>query len=367
MPVLAVIPSDPMAAYEAVGCHVWAEGYYNPGKFFDKVFLFSPLEKHAITQYGMETIPTKPRELAWRVREHGVEIVRAYGGYWACDMACGNKTRGVPVVVSVHDTNPDELHDSIRRADYVFCMSEAVRDLVLARHPRPERVWILPNRYDKRIMRPMPGENFADLDAEHPFRYRLLCVGRLSHQKNQDNLIRALALLGPDYGCLFVGRNDPAELRGLAESLGVASRCHFIESVRNDLLAHYYNWADCMITPSRWEGFGIVFVEALASGGVVITSNIKPMNEYITHEKNGLLVDAYEDPEALAAAVRRACEDKALAARLRAAGPLSVERFERERVDALEVNYYQRILEEKKVAPLEQGILGRLWSVIRGR
>ena len=38
---------------------------------------------------------------------------RAYGGYWPCDMACGHKARGgggVPVVVSVHDTNPAELH-----------------------------------------------------------------------------------------------------------------------------------------------------------------------------------------------------------------------------------------------------------------
>ena len=347
MAVLSVIPSDPMSAYEAVGCHVWAEAYYNPEKFFEKVYLFSPLEKENIIQYGMRTIPTQPKELKGKIRLHKPDLVRAYGGYWACDMACRNKVGGTPVVVSVHDTNPDELYDSIRRADYVFCMSQAVRDLVLTKFPDPDRVWILPNRYDREVMRPLPEEDFSDLDAEHPWRYRLLCVGRLSEQKNQDNLIEALALLGPEYGCVFVGRNDPSVYKEQALRKGVASRCRFVESVRNDHLARYYNWADAMVTPSRWEGFGIVFIEALACGAVVVSSDVRPMSEYIQHGENGLLVDRYEDPEALAASIELACTDQDLRARFRERAPGSVERFERRRVDALEVAYYRRILAER--------------------
>ena len=358
---LAVIPSDPMSAYEAVGCHVWAERYYNPGKHFERVLLLSPHEESEVVQYGMETIPTRPRELKRRIAEHGVNLVRAYGSYWACDMACKNKVRGVPVVVSVHDTNPDELYDSISRADYVLCMSEAVRELVLTKFPRPDRAWILPNRYDRDVMRPLEGEDFSDLDAEFPWRRKLLCVGRISEQKNQDTMIRALAVLGPEYGCVFVGRNDTTPLRALADDLGVADQCRFVESVRNDLLARYYNWVDAMVTPSRWEGFGIVFIEALASGAVVVTSNVRPMSDYITHEDNGLLVDEYDDPEALAAMVRRACEDDALRRRLRERAPASVERFERKRVDALEVSYYKRVLTER-VDSRPRGWLRRIFS-----
>ncbi|MFP4380624.1 MAG: glycosyltransferase [Candidatus Sumerlaeia bacterium] len=357
MTTLAVIPSDPMSAYEAVGCHVWAEAYYNPGNAFDKVFLFSPLEKEAKFQYGMETIPTKPGQLPGRIRENAVDIVRAYGGYWACDMACKNKVKGIPVVVSVHDTNPDELYNSVAKADYVFCMSRAVRELVLTKFPHEERVWILPNRYDARVMRPMPEEDFSDLDAEYPWKYKLLCVGRLAEQKNQDNLIRALKILGPDYGCIFVGRNDPSELQKLANEEGVADQCRFVESIRNDLLPRYYNWCDAMVTPSRWEGFGIVFIEALASGAIVVTSNVGPMNEYITHEKNGLLVDDYENPKALAEMTIRACTDDELRERLRENAPGSVSRFEKERVDALEAGYYHRILAETRDHAAQAGIL----------
>jgi glycosyltransferase involved in cell wall biosynthesis len=226
-------------------------------------------------------------------------------------------------------------------------------------------VWILPNRYDRAVMRPMPGADFGDLDAALPFRYRLVCVGRLSRQKNQDTLIRALALLGGEYGCVFIGRNDPAELNSLAAGLGVMGQCRFVESVRNDALARYYHWADCMATPSRWEGFGIVFIEALASGAVVVTSNVRPMSEYITHEENGLLVDRYEDPEALAAAIRRACTEPALRSRLRARAPASVERFEREKVDALEVSYYQRVLAERDTPQNRPGLLGRIRAALK--
>jgi malonyl-CoA O-methyltransferase len=348
MAILSVIPSDPISAYEAKGTHVWAERYYNPGKYFEAVYLLSPLEKREVTQYGMQTIPTQPKELKKRLRELPVDLIRAYGGYWACDMACKNKVAGVPVVVSVHDTNPQELYDSIRHADYVFCMSRAVRDLVLTKFPDPARVWILPNRYDASMMYPIADGDFRDLDPQCPHRYKLLCVGRLSEQKNQDNLIRALKHLGPDYGCLFIGRNDPDRLQALAAELGVTAQCHFLPSVRNDELVRYYNWADAMVTPSRWEGFGIVFIEALACGAVVVTSNVGPMNEYIQHEKNGLLVDRYEDPRALAETVVRACTDSALRARLREAGPGSVTQFERAHVDALEVAYYRRILAENR-------------------
>ncbi len=351
MSILAVVPSDSMSVHEEVGIHTWAENYYNPARHFDKVYLFSPYEKEQCEQYGMMTIPTGPSDLRSRLLEYHVDIIRAYGGYWACDMACNHKVAGVPVVVSVHDTNPDELYDSVKRADFVFCMSEAVRDLVLTKFPHPERVWILPNRYNPEIMRPMTGADFSDLKERFPARYNLLCVGRLSEQKNQDNVIKALAELGEDYHCLMVGRNDPASLKELAEKNGVLSQCHFIESIRNDELGRYYNWADVMFTPSRWEGFGIVFIEALASGAVVVTSDVRPMSEYIRHEENGLLVKEYEKPEVLAAMVRRVCEDKELAERLRSNAPSSVEQFERSRVDALEVSYYEKVLDYAKTHP----------------
>ena len=127
---LAVIPSDPLEAYEAGGYANWLEDYYNPLHFFDEVFLLSPLEVKERIEYGMYIIPTQPNELSSRIKELNIHLVRAYGGYWPCDMATFGKVPGVPVIVSVHDTNMDVLHDSIADADFVLPVSRAVADLV---------------------------------------------------------------------------------------------------------------------------------------------------------------------------------------------------------------------------------------------
>ena len=274
-----------------------------------------------------------------------IDVIRAYGGYWACDMVCNNKVNGVPVVVSVHDTNPELLHNSIKKADVVFCVSEAVRKLVLTKFKRLDRVWILPNRVNFDTMRPYPEDELKDLDNKYlKFKYRILHVGRKAEQKNLDTVIEALKILGPEYCLLAVGRGNKDKYVKLAKEQGVMERSFFIESIENEELARYYSWADCMSTPSRWEGFGLVFIEALACEAIVVTSDIAPMNEYIEHMKNGLLVKDYENPQALAEIIKVACNDKQLRESLKKRARKSVWRFEKSRIDKLEVDYYKKIL-----------------------
>ena len=341
---LTVIPSDPIIAYKRKGTVSWLEEYYNPLSFFDEVYLLSPLEKEERHELGMNIIPTKPKQLKKRIIELNINVVRAYGGYWACDMACNNKVNGVPVVVSVHNTNPEILYNSIKKADVVFCMSKAVKKLVLTKFKHSDRVWILPNRVNFNVMRPYPDDEFVDLNKKYPFKYRILHVGRKTKQKNLDTLINALKILGDEYCILAIGMGDNEQYVELAEDLGIAEQCYFIESINNEELGCYYSWADCMCTPSRWEGFGVVFIEALACEAIVVTSDIAPMNEYIEHMKNGLLVKDYENPQALAEVIKVACNDKQLREAIKRNARKSVERFEKSRIDKHEVNYYKQVL-----------------------
>jgi len=341
---LAVIPSDPIKVYKMKGIESWLENYYNPLHFFDEVYILSPLEKEKRYEFSMNIIPTKPKQLKSRIRELNIDVIRAYGGYWACDMACNNKVNGVPVVVSVHDTNPKLLYNSIKKADVVFCMSEAVKKLVLTKFKKLDRVWILPNRVNFDTMLPYPKNKLKDLDNKYPFKYRVLHVGRKVEQKNLDTLIKALKILGDEYCLLAVGRGNKDKYLKIAKEQSVVKRCYFIESIKNEELGRYYSWADCMCTPSRWEGFGVVFIEALACEAIVITSDITPMNEYIQHMKNGLLVKSSEDPQALARIIKVACNDKQLRESLKENTRKSVERFEKSRIDKLEINYYKKIL-----------------------
>jgi len=344
---LAVIPSDPLEAYEKKGTVSWLKNYYNPLHFFDEVYLLSPLEEKERYEFGLNIIPTKKRQFKSRLKELGIDMVRAYGGYWACDMASQNKLNGVPVVVSVHDTNPRLLHDSIRKADVIFCVSEAVRKLVLTKVKALDMIWLLPNRINFDIMRPYPRNELTFLDNQYPFPNTILHVGRKSEQKNLDTVIKALKILGKEYCLLAIGRGNTDPYINLAKEQGVMDQCYFIESINNEDLARYYSWADCVCNPSRWEGFGVVFIEALACEAVTITSDIAPMNDYIRHGENGLLVKDYENPQALAEMIKVACTDLPLRETIKNNARKSVEMFEKNRIDQCEVDYYKKILAMK--------------------
>ena len=93
-------------------------------------------------------------------------------------------------------------------------------------------------------------------------------------------VIRSLPALGNEYALISVGRGDRGLYEDLARSLGVGTQCFFVDSVPNHELPRFYSFVDCMCTPSRWEGFGIVFIEALACEAMVVTSDIEPMREY---------------------------------------------------------------------------------------
>lgn len=345
---LAIIPSDSIDAYKRKGTASWLEDYYNPLHLFDEVYLLSPLEKKQRYEFGMNIMPTNPKQFKNCIKELNIDIVRAYGGYWACDMVCKNKVSGVPVVVSVHDTNPNLLYNSIKNADIVFCMSKAVKNLVLTKYKKKDRAWILQNRVDFDVMHPHPKEKVKDLDNKFPFKYKILHIGRKTRQKNLDTVMKALKILGDNYCLLAIGRGKKDEYIKLAQELEIKKQCYFIDSIPNEELPYYYSLVDCMCVPSRWEGFGVVFIEALACEVITITSDIAPMNEYIEHLKNGLLVKDYEEPKALADAIKTACNDKNLRELIKRNTRKSVERFEKRRIDKLETDYYRKILAMKK-------------------
>lgn len=346
---LAVIPSDAISEYLKGGYSKdWLRDYYNPCRFFDEVYLLSPLEKDNSDLLGMKVIHTPMNDFKRRIKELHIDVVRAYGGNWACRLACENKVNGIPVVVSVHDTNPEILYDSIKKADIVLCVARAVEQLVRKKFNNPERIWILPNRVNFNLMRPFPKDELSYLDKQFPFRYKILHVGRLTSQKNLDTLLKSLKLLGKEFCVIAVGKGDKKYYQDIAKAQNVETQYFFIDAVSHEELAQYYSWCDCFCTPSRWEGFGMVFIEALACEAVIVTSDIAPMNEFIRDRENGLLIKDYENPESLAAIIRMACTDSALRGYLKSRARKSVESFEKTKIDQKEADYYRRILMMKE-------------------
>jgi glycosyltransferase involved in cell wall biosynthesis len=344
---LVVIPTDPIGDYEAKGL-TWMTEYYNPTGLFDRVYALSPLEHDSRHAWGLDIAPSP----VWRFR-HDLgrlrpQVVRAYGGYWPADLAVSTRLDGVPIVVSVHDTA--NVHASVALADMVICMSRPVREKVLEHGTEGGRVHILPNRVDLGVFRPMPTAERLRLRLELAHRHGkhgrcILHIGRKSDEKNLDSVLKALALLPDDVWLLALGQpRTTAEYLSLASDRGVADRVVWVDSIPNSRLPEIYNAVSLVAVPSRREGFGVVFLEAVACGTPVVTSDIAPMNEYLTHGKTAWLVKDHEDPVELASAIHRLLDDERLSDALRAAAPSAAQAFSRSDVDRRERGLYEEVM-----------------------
>jgi glycosyltransferase involved in cell wall biosynthesis len=152
---------------------------------------------------------------------------------------------------------------------------------------------------------------------------RVLAVGRLSHYKGFDVLLRALAqVTGASLVLIGSGECDN-DLRTLAHELGLQTRVRFAGHVDDATLAQAYAQAQAFCLPSveRSEAFGMVLLEAMRARLAVIASAIpgSGVGYVVVDDVSGLLV-APGDAAALAQALRRLAGDSGLRTQLGAAG-----------------------------------------------
>ena len=138
--------------------------------------------------------------------------------------------------------------------------------------------------------------------------FQFVNVGRLSHQKGQDILLRALARARPDLPPVhltLVGEGpEEAALRRLCTELGLDGLVTFAGYSADP--AEHLRAADCFVLASRWEGFGVVLVEALQFGLPLLATNCDfGPADVITDPRIGELVEP-ESPAALAEGLKRA-------------------------------------------------------------
>ena len=299
---LVIIPSDPIHAYEEKGTSSWLKDYFNPKGFFDEVYVLSPKEFKRRNIYGLQIIPvSSSREYQKKLREINPICVRSYGGYWATDYAILNKIDEIPVLSSVHDTNPDLIHSSLRFSDKLITMSEVIKKILIKnKYGIEDDIFVLGNRVDLNIFRKIDKSNFEiqKIRDQFPKGRIILHVGRVSKQKNIETVIKSLKFLGEKYFFVHIGKGEFKELEILAKELNVEDRVFNISKIENNELSNWYNAADVVCIPSRWEGFGLVFIEAAACESKIVTSDIAPMNEFLTNDfEMNFLVKEYENPE----------------------------------------------------------------------
>ncbi len=187
----------------------------------------------------------------------------------------------------------------------------------------------------------------------------LLFVGRLEARKGADALLAALPGLlirHPNLVAHLVGDDTipvgETTLRRRYEAdnasrPGVLARTHFYGALPRDAVLAHYAACDIFVAPSRYESFGLIFVEAMCFGKPVVAFSVGGAAEIIEPGVNGLLANE-DEPDGLAQAIDRLVEDEALRATLgRNARATYEASFTAERmIDALEA-YYRALVAKR--------------------
>jgi phosphatidylinositol alpha-1,6-mannosyltransferase len=154
----------------------------------------------------------------------------------------------------------------------------------------------------------------------------IVILGRMSaseRYKGHDQLILALPRVladVPDATLVCVGRGDDVErLRTKAAALGVGRQVHFPGFVPETALAPLLHHTALFAMPSRGEGFGLVYLEAMRAAVPCLGSRDDAAADVIVDGETGFLVP-HQDPDAIAGAVVRVLVDEQLRRRFGSAG-----------------------------------------------
>jgi phosphatidylinositol alpha-1,6-mannosyltransferase len=252
------------------------------------------------------------------------------------------RATGAKLIVQLHGIEAWQRPTLLQRAtveaaDFVLCVSRYTRARVLAwASMPPEKVLVLPDTVadifapgDRSLMR-----NELGLDGKEV----VLTVGRMDFReryKGHDRVIAALPILiakGHDPVYLIVGEgDDQSRLERLARDAGITERVRFMGALPQERLAALYRAADLFLMPSSGEGFGIAFLEAMASGtpalGLEVGGAVDPLGDgelgtlatadALTDAVARLLAARKAPAETLSAAVRARFGRAAFAAQLR--------------------------------------------------
>lgn len=159
----------------------------------------------------------------------------------------------------------------------------------------------------------------------HPI---ILYLGTLEPRKGLDTLIDAYGSLAKDlqHDLVIAGKRGwyTEPLFRQVEALGLGRRVHFTDYVADEDLPGLYNLAHLFVYPSRYEGFGLPALEAMACGLPVVCTDVASLPEVVG---DAALLVPPDDVKVLVAAMRRVLDDSLLRADMRARGLKRASRY----------------------------------------
>ncbi len=233
----------------------------------------------------------------------------------------------VPFVLTLQEGDPiDHVRERVgifmplykkifARADIIQAISKFLAGFAEKMGYRKKPI-VIPNGVDL--------ENFSkDLSIDEPVSLKkelgkrdkevfLVTASRLVKKNAVDQIIRALTYLPENFRLFIAGEGgEEEELRRLVQKLKLGERVIFGGTISHQKLPLYLKICDIFVRPSRSEGLGSSFIEAMAAGLPVIGTPVGGIPDFLEDGKTGLFCKV-NDPEDIAKQIRRLAEDKKL-------------------------------------------------------
>jgi glycogen(starch) synthase len=280
------------------------------------------------------------------------EFDLVHGHDWLVANACDHlaKRFEAPLVTTIHateygrhqgwvDKHPQTyIHGVerwiVNRSQRVIACSHYMREQIVDIFGVAEkRISVIPNGIDPDDLQAQSPAELERLRSEFaaPEEKLVLLIGRLVYEKGFQLALEAMPRVieeAPGTRFLVAGSGThEAELHRQAEELGLMEHGTFLGWIGDDVLHSLYRIADLTVVPSIYEPFGLVALEAMASGCPCIVADTGGLREVVVHEEGGLRFRA-DDPEALAEVAIRVLSDDELGQRLIADAYEHVRRFD---------------------------------------
>ena len=231
--------------------------------------------------------PSSIRKAWWR--SHGIikdllaDGVQVYHGL-SGELPTGLHKASIKGIVTIHDLifmrHPEYYHwidtkiyewkfrQALREADHIIAISERTRQdiLELGGAEYADRISVIYQSFAPRFSADVKSEKKAEVRERYKLPQRfVLNVGTIEQRKNLALAVEAVDLLPQDIHLVAVGRKTP-----YVNQLPHSDRLHLLSGVSDQDLAAIYSLAEVFVYPSRYEGFGIPIIEAIAAGLPVV-------------------------------------------------------------------------------------------------
>jgi glycosyltransferase involved in cell wall biosynthesis len=234
-------------------------------------------------------------------RREPVHVIHAHAAL-PCGHAAAFLSRhlGIPFVVTIHglDVFNSCFQNGIaagwrakasmnvyQRARKVICISDKVRQLLVDGMSAPVAAEIVYNGTDPGLFKPRAA------CGQTP---TILMVGNLLAGKGHELVLRAFSRVKdshPGLQCCIIGVGaDQSRFAALARDLGIGDRVHFLGRRSRAEVAEAMRTCTVFVLPSRYEGLGCVYLEAMACAKPVVACRGQGIDEIIRHGSNGFLI-----------------------------------------------------------------------------